>query len=69
MGKKLFVVLSILQLSVLVFTGCAPAAAPQEPAEEAAQPAEEEAAPPAEEAAAGGGEVYFLNFKAEVSEI
>jgi raffinose/stachyose/melibiose transport system substrate-binding protein len=75
MTKKFLVALSVLLLAILVVTACTPAAtqAPVQPAEgEPAAPAAEEPAKPAEEeapAATMGGEVYFLNFKPEVSEI
>lgn len=67
MTKKLFPWVSVLLIAAFVLAACA-APATQAPAEQPAAtqaPAEQ---PPAE-APAGGGEIYFLNFKPEVAEI
>lgn len=67
MTKKLFPWVSALLIAAFVLAGCA-APATQAPVEQpvATQaPAEQ---PPAE-APAGGGEIYFLNFKPEVAEV
>ena len=69
MAKKFFPILSIFVISALALTACATAesAAPEA---EAAEPAAEEPAAEAEAPAeTAGGELYFLNFKPEVSEI
>jgi len=64
MTKKLFQWISILLIATFALAACA-APATQAPATEA--PAVE--VPATEAPAAGGGEVYFLNFKPEVAEI
>jgi raffinose/stachyose/melibiose transport system substrate-binding protein len=61
MSKKLFSLVSILLVAAMILTGCTT------PAETPA--ATEAAAPPAEAPATTGGEVYYLNFKPEVTEI
>jgi raffinose/stachyose/melibiose transport system substrate-binding protein len=61
MSKKLFSLVSILLVAAMILTGCTT------PAETPA--ATEAAAPPVEAPAATGGEVYYLNFKPEVTEI
>jgi raffinose/stachyose/melibiose transport system substrate-binding protein len=60
MTNKLFTLISILLIAAFVLAACG-APATQAPAE---QPAAQEPAAPA-----GGGELYFLNFKPEVAEI
>jgi raffinose/stachyose/melibiose transport system substrate-binding protein len=60
MTNKLFTLISFLLIAAFVLAACG-APATQAPAE---QPAAQEPAAPA-----GGGELYFLNFKPEVAEI
>lgn len=74
MAKKLFPLICMLLIVSFAAASCAPAPAATEaaPAATEAAPAATEAAPAAtkaEPAAVSGGEVYYLNFKPEVSEI
>jgi raffinose/stachyose/melibiose transport system substrate-binding protein len=61
MSKKLFSIVSILLVAAMILAGCAPKATPMATTEPVAPPV----APPA----TTGGEVYYLNFKPEVTEI
>jgi raffinose/stachyose/melibiose transport system substrate-binding protein len=65
MSKKLFSLVSMLLITAMILAGCAPKAAPVATTEPAAPPAVSTEPPPA----AAGGEVYYLNFKPEVTEI
>jgi raffinose/stachyose/melibiose transport system substrate-binding protein len=82
MAKKLFSLISILMIAVFAVSACAPAAtptaAPAAPAAPAAVPTTAAPAAAAPTTAAptmapasptAGGEIYYLNFKPEVSEI
>ncbi len=60
MSKKVFSIVSILLVAAMILSGCKTAATPA---------ATEAAAPPAQPPATTGGEVYYLNFKPEVTEI